>query len=196
MKQPLTMKWDGPRARAAIIGGSEDGKTFLATGLVRGHWRRDKLRAIVFDPWLWENDWGKSAWVTNDFGKFRRAVGATTDCVVVWDEGTHNGGRDRENVDLFTAIRHNHPYLYFIGHGYSTMLPLMRGSLTDILLAARDDDDAAEWARVMVDKDVLRSALPASNGGLKQYEFLHKRKHQPCRVLKHTKAEILKGVTL
>lgn len=187
---PAQMKWTGPKARTAIIGGSEDGKTFLATGFVRGHARRDKLRAIVFDPWHWENDWGKSAWVTNDFEKFRRAVNGTTDCVVVWDEGTSNGGRDRENLELFTAIRHNHPFLYFIGHSYSTMLPTMRGSLTDICLAVRDREDAAEWAKIMVDEAVMQSMR------LRQYEFLHKRKHQPARVLRHTAAEIKQGIFL
>lgn len=183
-----------PNRRMAIIGGSEDGKTFLASGLVRGYWREYGLRAIVHDPWSGgksRTDWGPSAWVTDDFAKFRRAVANTEGCVVVWDEGTSYGGRDRENIALITAIRHRHPVMVFIGHNYAAMLPVMRGSLTEVLLAVRDPDDAAEWARVMVDEEVRTLSTR-----LKQYEFLHKRKHQPCRALKYTPAEIARGITL
>ncbi|MDR2675319.1 MAG: hypothetical protein LBC18_10785 [Opitutaceae bacterium] len=175
--------------RIAIIGGSEDGKTFLATGLVRGQWRFHRRRAIVFDPWPGENDWGKSAWVTDDFEKFRRAVEGTRDCCVVWDEGTHTGGRDRENIKLFTAIRHTHPAFYFVGHSYAAMLPLMRGSLTGVFMATRDPDDAAEWAKVMVDETIREKAVR-----LGKYEFLYKRKHEPARVVKYTPAEIMAGI--
>ena len=180
--------------RAAIIGGTLDGKSTLAAGYVRGYWRCHRLRSIVFDPWKAEKrpvDWGPSAWVTSDFDAFRRAVKNTQNCVIVWDEGTSYGGRDRENTTLFTAIRHHHPVLLFIGHGYATMLPIMRNSLSEVLLAVRDPDDAAEWARVMVDEEVR-----VLSTRLKQYEFLHKRKHQPCRVLRHTPEELARGITL
>ncbi|OAM89863.1 hypothetical protein AW736_11120 [Termitidicoccus mucosus] len=175
----------------AVIGGSEDGKTFLTSGLVRGEWRFNRRRAIVFDPWKGETDWGVSAWVTDDFEKFRRAVAGTRGCCVVWDEGTSTGGRARDNVHLFTAIRHLHPSLYFIGHSYAAMLPIMRGSLTGVLLAVRDADDANEWAKVMVDESVRTMATR-----LAQYEFLYKRKHQPARVVKFTPEEIKKGIRL
>lgn len=178
------------KIRAAVIGGSEDGKTFFCAGLSRGHWRRDRMRSIVFDPWKGETDWGPQAWVTKDFEAFRRAAFNSKGCAVFWDEGTSTGGRDRDNLAFFTAIRHNHPAFYFIGHGYATMLPIMRGSLTDVVMATRDPDDAAEWAKVMVDASVMRAT------SLRQYEFLHKRKHRPVRVLAYTKAEIIRGITL
>lgn len=178
------------KIRAAIIGGSEDGKTFLASGFSRGLWRKHGLRSIVFDPWKGETAWGPQAWVTKDFLEFSRAVARTKGCAVFWDEGSSYGGRERENIAKFTAIRHNHPAFFFIGHAYSTMLPIMRGSLTEILLAVRDPDDAAEWAKVMVDPSIREAAQ-----NLRQYEFLHKRKHQPFRVLRYSKAEILKGIT-
>ena len=75
--------------------------------------------------------------------------------------------------------------MIFIVHNYAAMLPVMRGSLTEVLLAVRDPDDAAEWARVMVDGQVREKSVL-----LRQHEFLRKRKHQACRVPKHTPAEI------
>lgn len=174
--------------RCAIIGGSLDGKTFLCAGIARGLWNRHRLRSIVFDPFKGETDFGKSAWVTADFEAFTRAVFNTKGCAVFWDEGTATGGRDRDNLKFFTAIRHNHPAFFFIGHGYATMLPIMRGSLSEVIMAVRDPDDAAEWAKVMVDREVLRATT------LKQYEFLHKRKHRPVSILRYSKKETLAGV--
>jgi hypothetical protein len=178
------------KIRCAVLAGSEDGKTFLCSGLSRGHWRFDKLTSIVFDPWKGETDWGRQAFVTADFDAFRRAVNGTTGKAVFWDEGSSTGGRDRENADLFTAIRHRHPAFYFVGHRYDAMLPIMRSSLTEILVAACDSADLDPLARVMVDRAVMDAAR------LNQYEFLHKRKHRPARVLRHTKAEILAGIRL
>jgi len=180
--------------RIGIIGGTLDGKSCLAAGIVRGYWVKHALRAIVFDPWKGEprpTDWGPSAWVTADFAAFRRAVSNTRGCVVVWDEGTSYGGRDRENVALFTAVRHRHPVMIFIGHNYSVMLPVMRESLSEVLLARRAPGDAEAWADVFVDEEIREKSKR-----LAQYEFLHKRKHQPCRVLKHTPEELARGVML
>ena len=179
------------KTRTAVIGGSEDGKTFLTSGLVRGQWRFYRRRGIVFDPWKGETDWGPSAWVTDDFAKFKRAVMGTRNCAVVWDEGTSTGGRDRDNVDLFTAIRHYHPSFYFIGHRYDAMLPIMRGSLTEVLLAVRDRDDADAWAKVMVDDRVREMATK-----LGKYEFLFKKKHVPPKVVKFTPEQIRQGIRL
>lgn len=178
------------KIRCAVLAGSEDGKTFLCAGLSRGHWRFHGMTSIVFDPWKGETDWGKQAWVTKDFTEFRRAVANTKGKAVFWDEGTSTGGRDNDNVDLFTAIRHLHPAFYFVGHRYTAMLPVMRTSITEILIAAADVEDIEPLARVMVDRQVMDAV------NLKQYEFLHKRKHRPVRVLRHTKQEILAGIKL
>ena len=180
--------------RIAVIGGTLDGKSSMADGIARGYALTHGLRAIVFDPWKREekpHDWGKFAWVTDDFDAFRRAVANTRGCVVVWDEGTSYGGRDRENIALFTAVRHRHPVMIFIGHNYSVMLPVMRESLSEVLLAKRTVEDATAWGNVFVDMEV-RELAPR----LEPYEFLHKRKHQPCRVLKHTPEELARGVML
>jgi hypothetical protein len=178
--------------RVAIMGGSESGKSFLAMGFVRGQWRLLKRRAIVFDPFIREHPkfWGPSAWVTADFAAFERAVNGTKGCVVVWDEGTSTGGRDRERIPLFTAIRHNHPCFIFLGHRFDAMLPVMRGSLTDVMLARCRSGDAEEWADCTTDDDVMKAT------GLAQYEFLHKRMFQPVQILRHTAAQIEGGIAL
>lgn len=184
-----------PAIRAAIIGGSEDGKTFITAGYSRGLWRERSSASLVFDPFKGETDWGKQALVfgPKDFAKWKRVVSNVRpemNYTAIWDEGTHTGGRDVENTELITAIRHNCPYFFFIGHGYSTLRPIMRGSLTHVVLAVRDPDDAAEWAKVMVDRDVMQATA------LKQYEFLKKRKHHPVEILRYTKAEIERGIML
>ena len=180
--------------RAAFMGGSESGKSFLVSGYVRGQWRIHNRRAIVFDPWCKEKkrtDWGAGAWVTDNFSRWKLA--ATTGpngCVVVWDEGTSYGGRDRENVEIFTAIRHCHPVFFFIGHRFDAMLPVMRGSLTDVFLARCRSGDAEEWADAFTDDDIMQAC------DLAQYEFLHKRAFQAIRRVRHTPAEITNGLVL
>lgn len=176
------------KIRAAIIGGSESGKTFLTHGFSRGLWRARK-RSLVFDPWKGETKWGPQAWVTHDFEQWKRVVTGTQGCAVIWDESTANGGRDRENLPLFTEIRHRHPVLFCIGHAYSAMLPVMRGSLTDLFLANTYQSDADEWSQVMRDPEIARIAPT-----LAQYEFLHKRCFQPIRRLRYSPAQIMAGI--
>lgn len=181
------------KIRAAVIGGSESGKTFLTRGFSRGLWRKRGLRSIVFDPWLREpgaEPWGPQAWVTDDFDRWKFVVSAekVAPSAVIWDEATAYGGRERENVPLFSQIRHRHPVLFCIGHAYSSILPIMRVNLTDLFISNADPDDAAEWAKVMKDTEVLRAV------GLPQYAFLHKRSFQPPKVLRHSAAAIRAGV--
>ena len=178
--------------RIAIMGGSESGKSFLTMGFVRGQWRYEKRRAIVFDPFIREHPkfWGPSAWVTADFAVFQRVVNATKGFIVVWDEGTSTGGRDRDRVPLFTAIRHNHPRFIFIGHRFDAMLPVMRGSLTDVMLARCRSGDAEEWADCTTDDDVMQATT------LDQFAFLHKRMFKPVQILRHSSSGIEAGIQL
>lgn len=176
------------KIRAAIIGGSESGKTYLAMGFSRGLWRQRRWRSFVFDPWA-ERPWGPGAWVTRNFEEWRHVVTNTSGGVAIWDEATANGGRDRENVPLFSEIRHRHHALFCIGHAYSAILPLMRINLTDLFLSLADAGDAAEWAKVMKDPEISRLAPT-----LPQYAFLHKRCFRPVRTLTHSRAEIETGI--
>lgn len=184
--------------RIAILGPSECGKSFTASGFTIGQWRHYRRRSIVFDPWLgrkkheWSapTDWGPGAWVCNDFERWKRAALNTEGCCVVWDEGTSSGGRGRENVELFTAIRHNHPVFIFLGHRFDAMLPVMRSSLTDIFLARCAPEDAQAWAEAMVDAEIMQTTQ------LAQYEFLHKRAFQPVRRVKNTPQQIAAGLRL
>jgi hypothetical protein len=177
--------------RAAIIGGSESGKSFRAMGYSRGYWRRYGLRSVVFDPWARSKKplvWGRQAIVFDDFDTWKRAITGVQSCVAIWDEASGNGGRDRENVSLLTEIRHRHPVLICIAHAHAALLPMMRINLTDLFIAQADPDDAAEWAKTMKD--------PAVRGAtqLGQYEFLHKRNFKPVRVLRESAAEIEAGI--
>jgi len=185
--------------RAAIMVGSEGGKSFLASGYVRGQWNFNQRRSMVFDPWLKEKkrtDWGSGAWPCGEFDRWKRAVmTGPVDCGAVWDEGTTYGGRERDNVELFTAIRHRHPFFLFLGHRFDAMLPVMRTSLTDVIIGGCRDGDAEEWADLFNDDDLLIAAKNEKEGGLAQYEFLHKRAFQPVRRLRYTSAQIMAGIT-
>lgn len=176
--------------RFAILGGSESGKTALAFGLARGEWIAGRRRSLVFDPFARKNDWGKHSWATDEFEKFEHVVFRVKGCAVFWDEGTSTGGRDRDKVKFFTAIRHNHPAFYFIGHDYATMLPIMRGSLTDVVLFRQSESAAQYWADLFTDRDLLRST------SLPQYVALHKRAFQPVRELRFSMDQLRGGVAL
>lgn len=176
--------------RAAVIGGSECGKTTLAAGLSLGLWNRHKLRTLAFDPWLKENPrrWGKHAWATDEMTKFEHVVFSCRGCCVVWDEGTSTGGRERDKVKFFTAVRHNHPAFFFLGHQYSAMLPVMRNSLTDVFLFRSNPDEATQWANIMTDPALLAaSELP-------QFACLQKRAFSPVEKRAHTAQEIFEGI--
>jgi hypothetical protein len=198
------------KIRCAIIGGSLDGKTFLAAGISRGLWKFHGYRSLVFDPFKGETDWGRQAVVfgpspkeqaagqadeaiKREFARFRRVVSSVKPeqkFAIFWDEVTDTGGRDRSNTGMVTAARHNSDAVFLIGHSYATLLPTMRGSLSDVLLAVRDPDDAAEWSKVMVDPEVMQSTK------LKKYEFMRKRKHEPIQILRYTAAQVMGGISL
>jgi hypothetical protein len=179
------------KIRAAVIGPSDGGKTQLVIAFSLWLWKKHRLRTLAFDPWLREDPkrWGPHAWATNEWAKFTHVVTNTKGCCVVWDEATTNGGRDRDNIKLFTEIRHNHPVLFALGHCYSAFLPVMRVNLTDLFLALDDADDAAEWAKIMKDPRIMEATK------LDQYEFLHKRAFREIAIRKHTFAELKAGVS-
>ncbi len=82
------------KRRIAIIGGSEDGKTFLAGGISRGWWLRDRFRSLVADPFPWENNWGPQAKVLSNFEQWRTVVAGIKPAqriAAIWDEGTEGG---------------------------------------------------------------------------------------------------------
>lgn len=181
------------KRRVAIIGGSESGKSFRAMGYSRGLWKSRGLRSLVFDPWKRDDDamdWGPQAMVFDVFEQWKNAVLKTKGFVAIWDEATGNGGRDQDNVGLFTEIRHNHPVLLCIAHAWGAILPNMRVNLTDLVIASADDDDAGKWARTMKDAAVCQAI------GLPQYHFLHKRNFQPVRIVHETAEQVRAGLTL
>jgi hypothetical protein len=179
------------KRRIAIMGGSESGKTFLGMGFVRAYWKKHGLRALVFDPWKGEVDWGPSAFVVNDFEDWKHMATHTKGMVLVWDETTANGGRDRDNLKLLSEVRHNHPVMVVMGHTYASLLPGMRVNLTDVFLALSDPDEADQWAKVMKDPEIKEKAVD-----LLQYEFLHKRNFEPLRVVAESENRILAGEVL
>jgi hypothetical protein len=171
------------------MGGSLSGKTTLGVGLSRGAWRTNRLRSLCYDPFASKHNWGPQAWVTDEFDKFAHVVFNTRGFAVFWDEGTENG-RERDNTKFFTRIRHNHPFFCFFGHDYATMLPVMRRSLTDVVLFDQSRKSAEFWANHFADEGLNVAA------GQRQYQATHKRAYQQVRRLNFTAAQLAEGVTL
>ena len=183
--------------RIAIVGPSECGNSFLAAAIIKGQWRFHKRRSVVFDPWkgrkkhAWSSptDWGPGAWVDNDFERWKRAALNTEGNCVAWDELTTHGGRDRDNVGMFTEVRHNHPVLLIMGHRYDAMLPVMRACLTDLIIA-RSPEDAEKWAAELGCPELRQAST------LEQYEFLWFQAWQPLRRCRWTPAQLAAGIKL
>ena len=173
--------------RAVICGGSESGKTSLARGISRGLWNARGLRCLAFDPWM-KTRWPDHARAFREFVRWRHLVLNTSGFCVIWDDATANGGRDKENVGLFSEIRHRHPVLICITHLHSALLPQMRVNITDGFLADSSPEDADEWAKT------LREPALRSAAGLPQYSFLHKRVYRPIQLLAHSSADLDRGV--
>jgi hypothetical protein len=179
------------KRRIALMGGSESGKTFLGMGFVRAYWKKHGLRALVFDPWKGEVDWGPSAFVVKDFDEWKHIAINTKNMVLVWDETTANGGRDRDNLKLLSEVRHNHPVMIVMGHTYASLLPGMRVNLTDVFLARSSPGEAEAWANVMAYPAIRERAQQ-----LRQYEFLHAQNFKDLRVVAESEKRILAGEVL
>lgn len=159
----------GEEPLGVIIGGSKCGKTTLAIALVAMFWRRHGLRAIVFDPFPWEHNWGPSAWVTNDLAKFKAAVTGTSGCVVIWDESTTTLRKTAaDDLAFFTNIRHRHKAFFTLGHDFTAVSPTMRGNLSDAYVFRQSANKARDWAELFADEDMLQAAT------LEKREFIHK----------------------
>lgn len=178
----------GQEIIAAICGGSKCGKTTVARAIVVWLWRRHGLRSIVFDPFRRRNDWGPSAWVTDDIEAFRRAVWGTEGCAVIWDESSdsldRNATKDRR---FFTRIRHEHRAFFIMIHDFATLTPLMRGNLSDAFVFRQTEDRAKDWSSLFADRDLLKACE------FDQYEFLHKSAFRPVRRMRPA-VDALRGV--
>lgn len=176
---------EGEEIICAIIGGSKCGKTTLGKALVFKMWRLHRLRAIIFDPFRRKNNWGASAWVTDDLEKFKRAVWGTKHCAVFWDESTDSINKhDREDQKFFSRIRHEHKAFFLLCHDLTVMSPLMRGNLSDMYVFRQGVKRAGLYAEDFADQDLQQLAE------LGQYEFIHKQPFRPARRLRPTTAEM------
>ena len=166
----LLMIKEGEEILAAICGGSKCGKTTLARlGLVPWLWRRHRLRSIVYDPFRAKNQWGPTAWVTDDQDAFRRAVWGTKGCAVFWDESSDSLDRNAaEDKRFFTRIRHEHRAFFVLCHDFTVLTPLMRGNLSDAFIFRQTARRAQDWAELFTD-DALAAAA-----NLAQREYIHK----------------------
>lgn len=176
----------GEEIIAAICGGTKCGKTTLAKAAVRWLWRRHELRSIVFDIWKDRNDWGPSAWVTDNKSEFVRAVWNSSGCAVIWDESSATLRRNDDDEAFFTRIRHEHRAFFVLIHDFAQLTPLMRGNLDNAFIFRQTEDRARDWVRLFADTDLFETTE------LSKREFMHKQSFEKAKRLRPTLAQLQK----
>jgi hypothetical protein len=176
---------EGEEIIGAIIGGSKCGKTTLAVALVLLMWRRHRLRSLVYTPFPKKNNWGPTAWVTDNLDAFKRVVFGVKGCAVFWDESSDSLDRySSDDRKFFTRIRHEHKAFFLIAHDLKVMTPLMRGNLSDLYIFAQGPKRAAVYAEEFNDGDLMQLTQ------LQKREFVHKRPFEKIRRMLPTLAEL------
>lgn len=161
---------DGEEIIGVVVGPSKCGKTTLCAALAGSMWRRHGLPSIVFDPFKFKHDWGKTAWVTDDLPTFKRAVLGTRGKAIFWDESSTTLKKTAsDDLAFFTQIRHRHKAFFLIGHDFTIISPMMRANLSDAYVFRQGEDRPKLWSGLFADADMMQT------GDLKKREFIHKR---------------------
>lgn len=176
---------EGEEPLGVIVGGSKCGKTTLARVLVVMMWLRYGLRSIVFDPFYFKHNWGRTAWVTGDLARFKAAVTGTRNCAVFWDESTTTLRKTAmDDVAFFTQIRHLHKACFTIGHDFTCISPTMRGNLSEAYVFRQSGKRALDWVDLFADEEMAKTAT------LQKREFIHKVAFEPIVRRSLTRAEL------
>lgn len=160
-----------------IFGPSKSGKTTLAKALSFEYFKQKRLKSLVLDPWLNENNWGEHSVVFHpkDEAKFWATVWASQRCVVIVEEATTTINRNKDLSEVFTAIRHNHHTLIVVGHSGSSLLPIMRQQLEKLYLFLLSEKAAKIWIEETANPNLIQAT------SLNQYEFLLYKRFAPIR---------------
>ncbi len=147
-----------------IFGPIQSGKTTLARAPSVEIYRAERRRSIVFDPNA--ENWGGHAAVFTDSALFQKTVWRSQNCEIFADEAAVTVARDRDNMPLFTRVRHFGHRLTVIGHSGGDLLPGMRQQFTRLFLFRQPASAADVWAELFADGRILACA------DLAQFEFL------------------------
>ncbi len=171
---------DADLHHVAISGRRTCGKTTLAIELCRASFSAERRYSIVLDPKAEEHDWGPHCWVTPDREKWltKWQQPACRGCNLVWEETatTLNRDRDFEHVFTMTAGKHGHR-LIVTCHGWASLTRTMRQQITELYLFRQSPEEAAEWAALLTDRQILEACELDPT----RREFLHVRLGRPAR---------------
>lgn len=155
-----------------IFGPKLSGKTTLASRVVREHFERYAMKALILDPHVDEYDkWyaPSIAFITDKEDAFWKVVWSSKSCVVVVEEVSSTIRRDKALIPIFTRLRHCKHKLLVIGHSGMDLLPVMREQIDQLWLFRQPESAAKVWAEVMTERGLLKAV------GLRQFEFLSHR---------------------
>lgn len=158
--------------RIGIFGPTESGKSTVARQLVREHFSKYGLKALILDPHSDEwNLWPQSAvgFITDSEEQFWKAVWESEGCLVVVEESSSTIKREKNLIPVFTKLRHRKHKLLVIGHSGMDLLPVMREQFDTLFLFRQPQSAAKVWSEVMTETGLLACT------SCKQYEFIFHR---------------------
>lgn len=174
------MRSDANLHHIGCFGRRTCGKTTLVIRYCSASWRKERRYSVVLDPKAHEHQWGSHCYVTPDrekwFAKWRHPQ--CRNCNIVWEETSLTLGRDRDYDRIFTTEAGERGHrLIVTGHGWASLTRTMREQLTELFLFRQSEDEAREWAGLLMDRRIL----DACTLDPLRREVLHVRIGQPPR---------------
>lgn len=168
------MRTDANIHYLGIFGRRLSGKTTLTIAVCRGSHANNGRLSVVLDPKMHEHVWGPHCYVTNAREKWlwKWQHPQCRNCNIVWEESATTIKRDADLVDVFTAKAGERGHrLIVTGHSGSSLLPVMREQLTELMLFRQSRREAEMWAEQFADDKILA----ACSLDFDRREFLHVR---------------------
>jgi hypothetical protein len=160
-----------------INGGTMSGKTYLAQHLARAYQAKG-FGTIVLDP-MDDPSWSADRQF-REMEPFLDCAYAATGCLLIVDEVGQTVGRSPvPRVEwLATRARHWGHRVIFMGQDPVQVKPIIRDQCGELFLFQVSAKKAEMWADNFADPELLKAS------GLEKYQFIHKRRHEPCTIKK------------
>lgn len=160
-----------------INGGTMSGKTFLAQHLAKAY-KASGYGVIVLDP-MADPNWGADRQY-HEMEPFLACAYKATGCLLIVDEVGQTVGRNPEpRVEwLATRARHWGHRVIFMGQDPVQVKPIIRDQCGELFLFQVSAKKAEMWADNFADPELLKAP------SLEKYQFIHKRRHEPCQIQK------------
>lgn len=171
----MNQRTDAAIHHLGIFGRRLSGKTTRAVQICAGSREIEGRYGVVLDPKMRQHNWGEHCYVTYDRAKWlaKWQHPQCRNCNIVWEEQATTNKRAADLVDVFTAKAGEHGHrLIVTGHSGSSMLPVMREQLTELILFRQSKREGEMWAEQFADE---RIAVMACALDFDRREYLHVR---------------------